>query len=65
VHIPRSIDRERLPVTSSELAKSTTIQAALLKQQLDHSDEFGFVTPLEFLFEIVGLFCHTSIFPLF
>jgi len=30
-----------------------------------NSDEFGFVTPLEFLFEKVGSFCHTRVFPLF
>jgi hypothetical protein len=33
--------------------------------KLDTSDEFGFVRPLEFLFEIVSFFCHTRVFPLF
>jgi hypothetical protein len=37
----------------------------LLKHQLDNSDEFGFFTLLDFLFEMVGFFCHTSVFLLF
>src|SRR5581483_3294231 len=31
----------------------------LLKHQLDHGDKFGFVTALEFLFEMVSFFRHT------